>query len=145
MHFEQCTHNKLPHNDLLIKLSHIAKKNKIDPVLIKLIQRHFLNKAVDEKTLYIDEPTIRWKRYRMVLRTQQVIGWNKLQRGFFSVEWDHLQWRYERTIQMEDTHDALWIRPVMKLIFSHHKKRWKHRNDKEHDGDGVKEKQNLIL
>ena len=98
LHFEQCTHNKLPHNDLLIKLSHIAKKNKIDPVLIKLIQRHFLHKAVDEKTLYIDEPTIRWKRYCMVLRTQQVIGWNKLQRGFFSVEWDHLQWRYERTI-----------------------------------------------
>lgn len=144
LHFEKCTQNKIPHTDLLIKIALTAKKNNIDPNLIKLMQRHFQYKKVDETSLQIDEPNVDWKRYRKVLKAQKEIGWEKLQRGFFATDWDELQWRYERRVEKREAHDPLWLRPILKQIFIHHKKRWKQRNDKEHDKEGVKEKQNLL-
>ena len=40
-HFEQCPQNVEKYTDLLIKISQLGKKNKIDPVIIKLIERTF--------------------------------------------------------------------------------------------------------
>ena len=36
------------------------------------------------------------------------------------------------------------MRPIIKLIFEHHKKRWRYRNDREHDEAKHQEIQNLM-
>ena len=70
-----------------------------------------------ENALCREEPTIKWDKYRSLLKQQDKIGWKKIARGFFAAEWDEIQWRYERNIKAHDDHNTLWMRPIIKLIF----------------------------
>ena len=99
-HFEQCPQNVEKYTDLLIKISQLGNKNKIDPVIIKLIERAFKIQPMKENALCREEPTIKWDKYRSLLKQQDKIGWKKIARGFFAAEWDEIQWRYERSINM---------------------------------------------
>ena len=129
---------------LIHKISQLGNKNKIDPVIIKLIERTFKIQPMKENALCREEPTIKWDKYRLLLNQQDKIGWKKIARGFFAAEWDEIQWRYERNIKAHDDHNTLWMRPIIKLIFEHHKKRWRYRNDREHDEAKHQEIQNLM-
>ena len=144
LHFEQCTSNKTPYMDLLTKLYRIGKKKNIDPALLTLLTRHYQGKKNNGVTLTKEEPSISWAKYKRLIKSQKQIGWNKINRGFFAKEWDQAQWKYERSIQCSEPHDTLWLRPITQQIFAYFKKRWKTRNDEEHDTTRQQEKLKLL-
>ena len=144
LHFEQCTSNKTPYMDLLTKVYRIGKKKNINSALLTLLTRHYQGKKNNEVTLTKEEPSTNWANYRRLIKSQKQIGWSKINRGFFTKEWDQAQWKYERANKFSEQHDTLWLRPIIRQIFIYFKKRWKSRNDEEHDITRQQEKLNLL-
>ena len=145
-HFLTCCHYPTIATSCLKELTSTYNKYNVDPYLRILLTRAIKGLKCDTYHLCQAHPTFPINDYKLLLHSQQKIGWINFLKGYPSTHWMTHQQRYKMEMYIDDKPtDAYWLQHVYSTLFKIYYARWQVRNQTQHGPNDEYTKQALLL